>query len=396
MNNTLDSMKSERLSLATEAKSITEAARGKRALTESEKSRLNVILGRVAEIDAQLQAHDDTQATVAAINAAFAGKAGEDIEAAKALRAAGATGASEGYLRPASAKSVSLALAKTAQRKGNAPGGIKSIGDGQTLVGQDFVDEPIAMGRPATGWLDVVPAIKVASPEFAYLRQSSRDPQAKAVARGEVKPTSAMGLARIEDHLRVYATLSEPLHVYDLEDNHALTAWVGTELAYSLYLGVERDFLVGSGAGESITGLANTPGIQTQAFVSSAIVSLRSAITAAETAGHTPDAIFMSAAAWQAIELDPLVTNEFSASPIDRVTRTLWGVRVVVSNAVPTGTAILKSAGSVQLVTDERGPMAEFGMSGNSFSTNTVLLRVEGRYASKILAPLGIVKVDLA
>lgn len=385
----------ERDALATEAKSITAAARGKRALTVAEKARLDTILDRVANIDAELKMFGENTERVNAINAMFAGKAGEDVEAAKALRAAGSTGASEGFLRPASAKSVSLALAKTAQRKGNAPGGIKAIGDGQTLVGQDFVDEPVAMGRPASSWLDVVPAIKVASPEFAYLRQSARDPQAKAVARGEVKPTSAMGLARIEDHLRVYATLSEPLYVYDLEDNESLTQWVGTELAYSLYLGVERDFLVGSGTGEAMTGLVNTAGIQSQAFVSSAIVSVRSAITAAETAGHTPDAVFMNAADWQSIELDPLVTNEFSASPIDRVTRTLWGVRVVVSNAVPAGTAILKSAGSVSLVTDERGPLAEFGMSGESFSLNQVLLRVEGRYASKVTAPLGIVSIAL-
>lgn len=69
---------------------------------------------------------------------------------------------------------------------------------GAAVVAQEFSADPIPLGRIATGLLDVLPVKVHTSPEFAYLRQTTRTNNAAVVAEGAVKPTSVIGVTRIE------------------------------------------------------------------------------------------------------------------------------------------------------------------------------------------------------
>ena len=55
---------------------------------------------------------------------------------------------------------------------------------GATIVGQEFVRDPVALGQVAQSLLDVLPVKQHASPEYAYLRQTVRTNAAAVVPEG--------------------------------------------------------------------------------------------------------------------------------------------------------------------------------------------------------------------
>ena len=68
---------------------------------------------------------------------------------------------------------------------------VKALATAGTVVtGQTFTADPVALGRPATSILDVLPVTTQASDQFAYLRQSVRTNNAAITPEGQVKPTS--------------------------------------------------------------------------------------------------------------------------------------------------------------------------------------------------------------
>ena len=74
------------------------------------------------------------------------------------------------------------------------PDGQKALApSGATIVGQEFVRDPVALGQVAQSLLDVLPTKQHTSTEYAYLRQTVRHQQ-----RGR----SGRGYDRILDHVQ--------------------------------------------------------------------------------------------------------------------------------------------------------------------------------------------------
>ncbi len=105
---------------------------------------------------------------------------------------------------------------------------------GSVVVGQDFEESPVALGKPANSLLSVLPSKVHSQPEFAYLRQSVRTNNAAVVVEGTVKPISVYTTVRIEDKLDVFAHLSEGVPRFWFEDNDTLEQFIADELMYGL------------------------------------------------------------------------------------------------------------------------------------------------------------------
>lgn len=110
---------------------------------------------------------------------------------------------------------------------------------GSALVGQEFVADPVALGKPALSLLDVIPVVQQSSPEFAYMRQTTRTNAAAVVATGALKPTSVYSVVRVGNSLLVIATLSEGIPRHWLLDNTALEAFLASEREFSVAQAVE-------------------------------------------------------------------------------------------------------------------------------------------------------------
>lgn len=261
--------------------------------------------------------------------------------------------------------------------------------------------QPVAKGRPATSLLDLIPArvLDAGARTFSFMRQTTRTNNAAPVAAGALKPTSVYGLESVEDSLKVIAHLSEPMNQYDLEDNANLARFIEDELRYGLASAVTAQLLTGTGLGENLEGLTVATGTQTQAYVTSPIVTARAALTKLEVVGLTGLAYVLHPSDWADIETATASgSGEFllqgAGAPIDSIERRLWGVRVVTDVAITAGTGLLIAEDAVELATDGRVKV-EWAAAADDFTKNLVRARCEGRFGVALGRPLGVVELDL-
>lgn len=280
------------------------------------------------------------------------------------------------------------------------PQGVKALLEtGSQIVGTPMVEQtPVSLGKPATSLLDVLP-VKEVPRDFSYLTQTVRTNAAAPVAVGAVKPTSTYTMQRVESRLRVIAHLSEPVDKYWLEDNVSLAQWVSDELLYGLYLALIGQVVSGAGTGENFVGLTNVSGTQTQTFATDAILTTRTALNKIELLGYEGLAYVLHPNDWLTIETKTITTGQYlfgeAGAPVDRVARRLWGVPVVLANAVTPGQGFLLAKDSVTLFIDGKGVVVEWAMSGDDFNRNQIRARCEGRFQLGVLRPISIVKMTL-
>lgn len=273
---------------------------------------------------------------------------------------------------------------------------------GSTVTTAQTLVSPVSMQQAATGLLDLLPVRFIDNgDEYSYLTQTTRTNNAAPVAVGAVKPTSAYTLTRVSRKLEVIAHLSEPIPEYWLADEPALNQFLSSEMGYGLQLALENQVLNGDGTSPNLRGLLETSGIQTQAFNTSQIRTVRSAITKVEALGYTASGLALNPLDWESIETAGVDEAHYALRggeqvvPIDRAARRVWGVPVALTTQVTTGTGVLLSDGSAGVVADRRID-SQFGRVGDDFSRNQVRARLEGRFGLEVLKPTGVVEVDLS
>ena len=175
------------------------------------------------------------------------------------------------------------------------PDGVKALSpSGSAVVSQEFEQDPVALGKPALSLLDVIPVVTHSAPEFAYMRQTVRTNNAAVVAAGALKPTSVYTVTRVENALVVIAHLSEGIPRHWLIDNSSLEAFLAGELEFGLRTAVEAKVL---------TDVNATSGIQTQAYATSVLATLRKGITKLEQAGYDASAFVLHPTDWEGVDL---------------------------------------------------------------------------------------------
>lgn len=269
--------------------------------------------------------------------------------------------------------------------------GVKALApSGAAVIDQEFRPDPIALGQVATGLLDVLPVQAHQTAEYAYLRQTTRTNNAAVVADAATKPTSVFGVTRVEQSLSVVAHLSEAVPRYWLIDNSGLQGFINNELGYGLNLAVEAKVMA------DING---TSGIQTQAYSTSVLQTLRKSLTKLELSGLVAASLVLHPTDWEGVELALSTTNavEHMSLPYDPATRRLFGVPVVTTVSQAAGTAHALARDAVVVDTDNQGVGVQWSETSNAtdFAQNLIRARCEGRFGTSVLRPLGVVVADL-
>ena len=349
------------------------AADEHRNMTADEQAVYDAAMAKARPILDALDAHRNDQEVEAAIRGQFAGIGGTPT---------GKTGQRLTF------KGMAAGIA-TRMIGGNL--GAKALApSGATVVAQTFTDDPVALGRAATGLLDILPVTTQTAAEYAFLRQGTRTNNAAEVAAGDTKPTSVLGLTRVEQSLAVVAHLSEGIPRYWIADNAALEQFVSTELEYGLRVAVEAKVLADINA---------TSGVQAQAWSTSIAETLRKSLTKLEVAGHTPAAIVVHPADFEAVELAIATTTavEYRGLPYDAATRRLFGVPIATTVSQEVGTGHVLAVDAVAVDTDTQGVGVQWSESSNDtdFAQNMLRARCEGRFGTSVYSPLGVVVAAL-
>lgn len=267
---------------------------------------------------------------------------------------------------------------------------------------------PIADPRAALFVADVIPEEDAPAGRFAYWKQTVRTNNAAAVARNARKPTSIYTGEKVSDEVTTIAHLSEPVNRFDLEDADMLRAFLEAELEYGLRKALDNEIVNGDGTGVTFDGIINQAATET--FVTSLLGTTRAAIVTLEELDVTPTHFAFAPATWAAIEQE--AAADFAAlpamSPLDSIRRSLHGIPVVVSNALPaetgilgdfTGSALLYRTGPIRVDWSENlyrsaADMGD-GNPGTDFERNMLAFRAEMRANLAVLRPAAFLNVDL-
>lgn len=238
--------------------------------------------------------------------------------------------------------------------------------------------------------------------KYFFTRQTTRDDNPAAFVEHKTgKPSTSFNFETIEDRYRTVAVLSDPIAVQDLSDIPSLRDEVGDELARRVLRRIEWAILLGdedtaTEGDDQFNGLANITGVRQQAFVDTALGTIRRAIGALEGDGYTASAIMLNPADWTDIELsmDSVGRPIFASRWQDRPAASLFGVPVHVSPLVTAGQAVIGDW-SAYLLTVREDIVLSWSDAGDDFTNNTVRFRAEARVGGNALYPAAFAFADL-
>ncbi|GAC1529583.1 MAG: hypothetical protein NVS3B1_21400 [Marmoricola sp.] len=211
-----------------------------------------------------------------------------------------------------------------------------------------------------------------------------------------VKPHSSLTFESAQSPVRTIAHY-EIAHRNVLADEPQMQATIDNELLYGLRLQEDYQILSGTGTGEDLLGILNTPRIQTyaQQGAESLPDALRRAATRVILAYYDPTGFVMHPYDWENVELTKttfgsyvLVTNVAVGAQ-----RQVWQQPVVDTPAMPQGTFLTGAWGlGAQLYDRQMANIRIAEQHADFFIRNAVAILAEERLALAVKRPESFVK----
>lgn len=182
-----------------------------------------------------------------------------------------------------------------------------------------------------------------------------------------------------------------------LSDSAGLAGFLRSELLYGLELELERQILVGDGAGGDMAGLCTTGSHTDYAGAVTGdtyIDTLRRAIGQLGAADHQADAIVVHPDDWTTIELTKEATTDayIAGQPRGANPASLWNVPVFTSTSMTEGQFLVADlAGACGLHMREDARMLVSEDDGDNFRQNLLTMLAELRAVLAVYRPAGVI-----
>lgn len=223
-----------------------------------------------------------------------------------------------------------------------------------------------------------------------------------------LKPQSELSFTVGQAPVRTIAHF-EVAHRNVLADEPQLQATIDNELMYGLRLVEDAQILTGSGTGEDLLGILNTPGIQTYAQTTDggtpAVTTetkadaVRRAATRSILAYYEPSGLVMHPYDWEDIELtkDSQGAYIIAGNVAVGAQKQMWRMPVVDTPAITEGTFLVGSFGlGAQLYDREQANIRIAEQHADFFIRNAVAILAEERLALAVKRPESFVKGSFA
>ena len=254
---------------------------------------------------------------------------------------------------------------------------------------------PALLPAPPLTVADLIPSVPLREGAIQFVRQKS--PRAIAgiqANEGDAKLEATLGFETVNvvpETLAVWIPISRQA----AQDVAGLQSLIETDLLYAIRQLEEQEILNGAGA-KHLTGIVPIATAVTTAATTEldAIAALLASLT---TAGVTPTGLVLNPGDWNGMVTVKDSTGSYLlGAPTQAVPQVLWGVSLVLSAAMPQGTAL---AGDFQ-----RGAMLGYREDANIqissehadyFVRNLLAIRAEERVLLAIRQPSAFAKVTL-
>lgn len=291
------------------------------------------------------------------------------------------------------------------------PGGLRTLITSADASAGDLVPpdhrgllEP-GLVRPLT-IRQLLTVIPTTTDQVEYVKETSRVSAAAPVAEATAitgtsgtKPEGGLVFDAVTEQVRTIAVWV-PATRRILSDASSLRAYVDEYLASDVALEVEDQVMSGNGTGENFTGIFNTTGTNTAGppgAGESMVHVIREGIRLVQVNGKTnPTGIVVHPADAETLDLLQRnnEVNNFIMDPFANAQRVLFGVPLVISEACPTGFALVGDFRKAVLFDREETTIA-VGTVADDFIRNIVRVLAESRAAFGVLRPAAFTEVDL-
>lgn len=222
----------------------------------------------------------------------------------------------------------------------------------------------------------------------------SGDPAVTPTQAG-VKPESAIEFEKVTAPVITLAHWI-PATKKALSDAGQLRTLIDNFLRTGLAHEMERQILLGdSSAGEEFDGLVNTDGIQTQAFDTNIVKTIRKALTKVRKYGRA-NAVLVSPGTAERIDLLQMSTGQFfGGGPFGPSNPTIWRQPIVEVPGLPDSTVMVGDFSTAVVWDREDATITATDSHLDFFTRNLVAILTESRAAFGVLDPALICKVTV-
>lgn len=242
----------------------------------------------------------------------------------------------------------------------------------------------------------VLQSIGVSTNMVNSLREATWNNSAAGVTQAAAKPESDI---TFEQYNVPVETVAHWIKVSNqlLADAPAIAAYINTRLRDGLAQEVDKQLLLGNGTAPNLSGLTDTGNFTAYSAVSDDL--LVDAINRAKyqlwAIGRAPDTVIVNPADWGAMER----TRESYTGGLGEYLYGMpgvaagmnpFGVRVVLSNNMPTGKFLIGQLNGSAMVYNRQGATIEMGYVDQDFTKNLVTIRAEERLGLAVERPTGI------
>ena len=293
---------------------------------------------------------------------------------------------------------------------------VKDVYAGDVQPMDDFTagpvqrDATIDRNRRTTRVRDLFPVQSTTASVIEYFRVSGFTNNAAPVPQRNagntafgLKPQSALSFSGEQSPVRTIAHW-EAAHRNVLADVPQLRGIIDNELLYGLRLVEDAQILAGTGTGEDLQGILNTPGIQSYSWSDGATLpvpdtkadSLRRAATLAFLAFYEPTGVVLHPNDWEDIELTKNESGDYllAVSIALGGEKRVWRMPVIDTPAIEEGRALLGSFGiGAQLYDREEANIRVAEQHADFFIRNAVVILAEERLALAVKRPESFVEV---
>lgn len=254
----------------------------------------------------------------------------------------------------------------------------------------ELLDEPLE-------FLNLITTGNTAASYIEYARVISETDNAAIVPEGELKPLSEIVTDTADAKAYTYADGFDVTN-QTLADDGALVAFMEGRIRFHVLNKVVDTILNGTGVGTEPAGLMTITGTQQQEYDGeNALTTLARAIEKVQKVQATPQAIVLNPTDAWAIRLMTKTNGDFYAGgPFSAAPFTPWGVRVVESNRVAAGTALVGNFSQIQFLQREALSVVAFNQHKDYAQRNKAYVRAEMRGMQLFYAPREIVVAKIA
>jgi len=230
---------------------------------------------------------------------------------------------------------------------------------------------------------DVIPTVSTTQNAFVYMEQTTFTNTAAETAEGALKPEATLALTEKTSPVRKIPVWI-PVTDEQLEDVPGIQEWIENQLAFMVRQRLDSQIVNGTGVTPNLMGIMNVVGVQTQAKGADPTPdAIFKAMTKVRVTGRArPSAVLIHPNDWAEVQLLRTTDGIYIAgSPWDSGPSRIWGIPVIVSDAVVENTAIVGDFSNYSLLAERKGMTIKVGYQNDDFIKNQRSIVAEIRVA---------------